>query len=318
MAQASETWQPARLIPVTGIGGEREKELRGTSAFLAVLGAVKEFGRAITTRCGAPAGSMETFIEVTFKLGQISCRPDGLIQVRRGQRTWTALLEVKTGQNQLDLTQVTNYVDVALEQGFDAVLTISNEIATTPGVHPVPVDKRKLRKVGLHHLSWSQIHTEALVERHNRSVSDPDQAWILDEFIRYLEYPKSGALDFSDMGKSWTRVRDAVANHTIRGSDAETLDVVARFDQLVAFTGMKLARRLGVHVQPGLSRGELADPAGRLQAQASRLAKTGDLSGSLVIPDAVAPMGITVDLRASRIDAWAVVAAPRAGRSTTR
>ncbi|MCU1459745.1 MAG: hypothetical protein JWL73_3837, partial [Actinomycetia bacterium] len=65
------------------------------------------------------------------------------------------------------------YLDVARAEGFDAVITISNEIATIPGVHPLAVDKRKLRKVGLYHLSWSEVHTEALIEQVNRLVSDP-------------------------------------------------------------------------------------------------------------------------------------------------
>ena len=108
-----EKWQRARLFPVTGIGNPNEQERRGTSVLLAVLSSVKEFGRALTTRCGAPAGSIETFIEVPFELNGANCRPDGLIRVRRGQRTWTALVEVKTGRNDLEAEQVTTYLDVA-------------------------------------------------------------------------------------------------------------------------------------------------------------------------------------------------------------
>jgi hypothetical protein len=40
-------WQPARLIPVTGIKGQEEQEARATSAFLAVLRAVPEFTYAL-------------------------------------------------------------------------------------------------------------------------------------------------------------------------------------------------------------------------------------------------------------------------------
>lgn len=66
-------------------------------------------------------------------------RPDGLIRVTRGQRSWTALVEVKTGRNDLSPEQVANYLDIAREQNFDAVITISHQVATTPGVHPVQV-----------------------------------------------------------------------------------------------------------------------------------------------------------------------------------
>src|SRR5580704_9427459 len=152
MASGDEAWQPARIIPVTGLSGTDEPERRGCSAFLAVLGSVREFGRAITVRFGAPAGAIETFIEVPFKLGEAAYRPDGLIRVRRGQTEWVALVEVKTGRNELVAAQVSAYVDIAREQGFDAVVTISNQIPTAPGVHPANIDKKKLRKVTLYHL----------------------------------------------------------------------------------------------------------------------------------------------------------------------
>jgi hypothetical protein len=318
MTSADETWQPARLFPITGIGGADEQERRGCSAFLAVLQSVREFGRALTMRCGAPAGTIETYIEVPFTLGEAKFRPDGLIRVSRGQKTWTALLEVKTGRNDLGTEQVSHYLDIAKEQGFDAVITISHEVATTPGVHPVAVDKRKLRKVDLFHLSWSRIHTEALLEQTNQMVSDLDQAWILAEFVRYLENPKSGAWDFDDMGADWVAVRNAAGLQTLRASDKETLNVVARFDQLLAFSGMELSRRLGASVQQRLSRKERAEPATRVQEQAIQLAKTGQLLGSLVIPNAAAPIDILVDLRANRVDCSAVLQAPTEGRASTR
>ena len=67
-------WEVARLIPVSGINGADEQERRGSSALLAVLASVKEFGRAITVPLGAPAGAIETFIEVPFQLGDRTVR----------------------------------------------------------------------------------------------------------------------------------------------------------------------------------------------------------------------------------------------------
>jgi hypothetical protein len=319
MVATKESWQPARLFPVTGIGGADEQERRATSALLAVLKAVQEFGRTLTMRLGAPAGSsIETFIELPLEYDGKPCRPDGLIRVVRGKREWTVLVEVKTGHNRLQADQISTYLDVARQMELDGVLTISHEIPTTPGVHPVAVDGRKLRRVQLHHLSWGQIHTEALIEQFNQSVADPDQAWILSEFIRYLEDPKSGALDFDDMGASWVTVRDNCARQTLRASDPETLDVVARFDQLISFAGMSLSRRLGVHVRPVLTAKELADQSARLQGQAALVARTGQLKGSLHVPNAAAPVDVLVDLRANRIDCSVTVTAPREGRASTR
>lgn len=255
----TSVFEPARLIPVSGINGSDEQERRGASALLAVLESVRELGRAILGPLGAPAGKISAFIKVPFDLGDKRYRPDGLIQVAYGKPVWTALVEVKTGRNDLQPAQLEGYLDIAKEQGIDVVLTISNQIAVTADEHPTSVDKKKLRKVQLRHLSWSQIHTEAVIERVNRSVADPDQAWILAELIRYLEHPRSGAVDFDDMGPSWVAVRDGVLNGTLRAGDKAAADVAARYGQLVAFAGMRLSRRLGVEVRPALSRAELQD-----------------------------------------------------------
>src|SRR5687768_17177905 len=110
---SEEKWHVARLIPTSGINGAEERERRATSALLAVMAAVREFGRAITQPLGAPAGALQTFIEVPFMLGDRQVFPDGLVRVVRGQRRWTALLEVKTGDSELAVAQLETYLDVA-------------------------------------------------------------------------------------------------------------------------------------------------------------------------------------------------------------
>lgn len=311
-------WQQARLIPVSGISGADEQERRGASALLAVLSSVREFGRAITGLLGAPGGTVETFIEVPFDLGGREVRPDGLIRVSRGKQTWTALVEVKTGRNDLHAPQLEDYLDVARDQGFDVLLTISNQLVTVPGQHPTAVDKKKLKKVSLKHLSWSQLHTEAVIERVNRSVADPDQAWILAELIRYLEHPRSGAVDFDDMGTSWVAVRNNSANRTLRANDTAAGEVVGRFGQLVAFAGMRLSRTLGVDVRSALTRAEMKDIGVYTQAGVTRLVDAGILHGALRVPNAAAPIDVTADLRSGLITCSITIDAPAQGRNTTR
>lgn len=315
---AEETWHAARLIPTSGISGAEEQERRATSALLAVMGSVKEFGRAITIPLGAPAGTLETFIEVPFDFEERRVFPDGLIRARRGTKTWTALVEVKTKTNPVEREQLECYLDVAREQGFDAVVTISNEIASTPGAHPTAVDKRKLKKVALHHLSWTQVLTEAVMQKEHRGVADPDQAWILGELIRYLEHPRSGAMSFDDMGASWVTVRAAITAGTLRPADKGVGEVAGRWDQLIRFAALRMGRQLGIEVQPALTRKDLADPALRAQALIDTLVKTGALTGGLRIPNAVGPVQITADIRASRITASVDISAPAEGRATTR
>lgn len=313
-----EPWHEARLIPTSGINGPDEQERRATSALLAVMVAVKEFGKALTHPFGAPSGKLEAFIEVPFTLGEKRCFPDGLIRVTRGSRSWTALVEVKTGKAKLSAEQLEDYLDIAREQGFDAVLTISNEIPPVDGHHPTKVDKRKLKKVDLHHLSWTRVLFEAVMQKEHRGVADTDQAWILGELIRYLEHPRSGALEFDDMGDSWVSVRDAVAAGTLRLTGKDAADVVSRFDALLRFASLNLGRELGIDVTPALSRKELAAPAVRAQALVKSLATAGVMQGAIRIPDTVGPLVVTVDLRANQVTCHTDVDAPADGRPTTR
>lgn len=313
-----QSWESARLIPVSGINGADEQERRGASGLLAVLASVREFGRAITGPLGAPSGTLSTFIEVPFSLGDRKLRPDGLIQAKRGKQTWTALVEVKTGRNDLQPAQLEAYLDVARAQGFDTVLTVSNQLVVTPGEHPTSVDRKKLKKVSLQHLSWSQIHTEAVIERVNRSVEDPDQAWILAELIRYLEHPRSGAVDFDDMGPSWVSVRNHVATRTLRASDKAVAEVVARYGQLVSFAGMRLSRKLGVGVRSVLSRADVANVGAHTQAGVTRLVDKGILHGALRVPNAAAPIEVRADLGSGLVTCSITVDAPSQGRNTTR
>lgn len=313
-----QPWSVARLIPTSGINGAEEQERRATSAVLAVLSSVKEFARTLMSPLGAPAGALETFIEVPFKLGDKKVFPDGLIRAKRGQKQWVALVEVKTGSNKLVSEQLENYLDVAREHGFDALITISNEIAPTRGMHPTPVDKRKLRKVTMHHWSWSELVTLAVMQKEYRGVADPDQAWILGELIRYLEHPKSGALSFDDMGPSWVPVREAVASGTLRSNDKGAVEIVTRFDALIRYACLQLGRQLGTEVLPVKSRQELEDASIRANELVASLVSTGTLTAAIRIPNAIGPLELTADLRANRITCHFDVAAPAEGKPTTR
>ena len=312
------SWSVARLIPTSGINGAEEQERRATSALLAVVSSVKEFARTMTVPLGARAGTVETYIEVPFDLGDKRVFPDGLIRIKRGSYQWTALVEVKTGDNSLVTEQLENYLDVAREHGYDALLTISNEIPPAMGMHPTVVDKRKLKKVALHHLSWSEVVAHAVMQKEHRGVADPDQAWILGELIRYLEHPKSGAMSFNDMGPNWVTVRESISAGTLRTSDKTAADVASRFDALVRFSCLQLGRRLGTEVTPIISRQHQSDPALRATALVSSLVASGTMSASIRIPNAIAPLEISADLRANKITCHFDVDAPTDGKPTTR
>jgi hypothetical protein len=310
-------WAPARLIPTAGIRGQDEQERRATSALLAVLKAVPEFGHALLKDLGAPKGRISTFVEVPFKDddGKVSI-PDGVIVVERGKSRWAMLVEVKTGDAALPDEQVGRYLDHARASGFQGVLTISNRITESPSVSPVSVDRRKLRNLQLLHLSWWRILTEAVVQHRHRGVTDPDQAWILGELIAYLDHEASGAGGFTDMGDKWVSVRDAAHNGTLRATDPEARSVIERWEQFAEYLALGLSQDLGRDVT--IARSRKVDPEQRRTAAVKQLADAGCLSATVKIPDAAAPLDLRADLRARRVLTSAVIDAPKEGRAISR
>ncbi len=293
-------WVRARLISTAGIRGAQEQETRATSALLAVMHGVPEFGSSLLRLAGGPRGTrtVDTYAEIRLKgAGGNDLRPDGAAVVkvpRVGRRSW--LIEVKTGTNQLDPEQVDAYLDLAKDGGFDGVLTISNQITASPAESPVELPKKPGRqpvRPDHYHLSWWRVLTEACVQHEHRGISDPDQAWILGEFIEYLDDPKSGVVPFRDMGPYWAKVRDGARRQQLQMQDPGVPEVVARWDQLVEYLCLCLFRDLGRSVE--VVRGKESTDE-RRQRLAAELVEHGRLAATIRIADAAAAVDITADL----------------------
>ena len=311
-------WHAARLIPTTGIGGQDEQEQRATSSLLAVMQAVPEFSRALLKYLDAPAGRIRTFSEVRFKnaIDKKVSIPDGGIVVDRGKTEWRCLVEVKTGHADLRPEQVAGYLDIARDNGIQAVLTISNQITSSPSEPPFPVDSKKTKKVVLRHLSWWHIMTEAIDQLRHRGISDPDQAWILGELIAYLDNERSGASGFTDMGDKWVSVRDGARALTLRSNDPAAGEVAHRFVEFTQWLALGLRQDLGRDVSVIWPKNET--PAARQASLVEKMVETGRLNASVKVPGAINPVDICVDLRTRLVDTSVQVAAPRDGRAKTR
>ena len=170
-----ETWIPARLVPA-GKMRQEEQETRATSVLLAVMPVVADFGHALLRELNAPKGQISTFTEVRLKdsAGKTHI-PDGAIRVDRGKTHWSCLVEVKTGRAALKSEQVERYLEIAREHDFDALLTISNQIRSDPEALPYDVDKRKVGKLDVRHISWWRILTEAIVQHRFRGSPIPSR-----------------------------------------------------------------------------------------------------------------------------------------------
>lgn len=312
-----ESWRSARLIPTIGIRGQEEQEQRATSSLIAVMFAVPQFGRALLSHLDAPKGRIATYTEIAFSnVDGERCRPDGAIVIERGKTNWCCLVEVKTGSAQLQTDQVSRYLDVARDEGFDGVLTVSNQITRTAGTSPIAIDRRRMKRLGLWHLSWWQILTDAIIQHRYHKIADPDQAWLLGELIAYLDHENSGASGFQDMGDRWVTVRDKARNSTLRPSDKDLPAIVDRWEQFIQFLCLGLSQDLGREVQPQTPRRETTDQ--RVEGLKRRLVDEGRLSAAVRVPDAVAPVELDVDFRARTVVTNVTVDLPREGRPLTR
>ena len=273
---------------------------------------MRPFARTLLSPLGAPAGVPSTYVEVPFSHREEAYRPDGLVEVRRGKRQWRALVEIKTGSAALAAPQIETYVDIARDHGFDCVITVSNQLATADGEHPVSIDRRKLRRVGLAHLSWDEIRSAAHMTLAGE-FSDPTQRAVLAEFLRYMSHERSGLHGFNDMGKRWAQVRDSSRSQTLRLADAGTSEVVDRFDQLMHHTSLKLTDALGVRVRAAAPQAA-PDQASRRQ----QLVDSGVLFGSIRVPGAVNRMVVRADIRTDTVSVSLAVPAPKTARADTK
>jgi hypothetical protein len=278
--------------------------------------AVPAFGHAILAQLGAPKGIITAFTEVRLKdkAGKTNI-PDGALVVRRGKKKWSCLVEVKTARSNIEPDQVARYIDMAREHGFDALLTLSNQIRTDDDSLPYEVDRRKVGKLKVRHMSWWRVQTEAILQHRHRGVDDVDQAFILSELIRYLEDDRSGASGFEDMGEAWTTVRRAARNETLRPRDPNAAEIAGRWSQFLEYLALRLSQELGVGVSQSRARGAAAD---REAKATQHLVETGVLEGKLNIPGAVGPTTIEANLRTGRVTTAVEIDAPFEGRPRTR
>ncbi len=313
-----DTWQPARLFSVFGVGAGEEQEKRATSALIATMQVVRPFARALCARMGAPAGAFEGYVEVQYERNDSKVIPDAVLKVVRGSRVWTGLLEVKTGSGKLRRDQLESYLDVARRKKYDAVISLSNDIPASPGELPIEVDRRKLAKVALRHLSWAEVAHEARMLLAHGGLDNDLHAWILSEFLRYLDHPRSGAAEFVDMGRHWVAVRDSVTAGTLRGGDPKALAVADTWVSLSRHLALRLTAELGVTVKHILPRRHLADPAARNAAVADRLADDGTFEAVFRIPDTVGDLVVVADVRTHKVRCRTTLDAPDEGTSGRR
>ena len=232
---------------------------------------VRPLAEQLLVRCGVRVGKtsdLHSYTEVEFVAadGSRKDRPDGILILLARKSRWTALIEAKIGNNEIGEEQVQRYAEIAREYGVDAVITLSNQLASLPSHVPYSVPKRLTNHVELFHISWVSVRTQAsLILRDNEEVS-PEQAFILKEMVRYFEHPSSGVKGFDQMNSEWHSLVLGVRNdQQFKRSSPEIENTVASWHQEERDVCLILSSRIGKQVDIRLSRKHEADPTLRLR-----------------------------------------------------
>ncbi|ROQ98296.1 stress response protein SCP2 [Streptomyces sp. 2132.2] len=307
----NDSWSPARLFPVPTLKSDKEREVRATSVLLSVMAQVPEFGRRLTAAFGAPAGRMQTFTEVSLPHGDTPRRPDGVIRVERAGKLWTALVETKTNGNPLKAEQVQQYMDIAARRGYEAVITLSNDVALegAPMVD-VKIDGRRKHKVSLWHLSWAEVAHQAQMLIRHEGVGNAAHAWLLQELLVYLRHEQSGCHGFQNMGAAWVPVRKGIEDETLAFDDPRAVEVVESWERLIRQVCLRLGGELGQKALPVQRARRGSDPQARRTAAAQQLCRDGRLGAELRVDGTSSVIAVTADLRTGKVRTCVDLPAP--------
>lgn len=290
---------PARLIPSFP---DSEKELRTTSILLACFRIVPDFANEILQEIGVSLpkrSSISTYTEIVFKKDNKTdkrSRPDGLIIVKSSNKIWSAIVESKVGNNLLTKQQIEEYLDLAKLNGVNALITISNQYVTIPTHSPLQISKQKIKSTDIFHFSWLSIQSKATLLLRNKIVSDPEQAFILAEFIQYLKDPQSGVSSFTQMGKGWREISLKINKGiNVKKSDTYIEETISSWQQFSKYLSIRLSELVGQPVYEHISRSRTNDPTVNYEVNVKDLTNDFYLDAEFEIPNAASRLHLKAD-----------------------
>ena len=317
-----ESFRP-RLVPVVT---DNRTELRIVSVLLATLTAVPPFAKNTLDRFGVRLNKTSTlncFVEVPFKSNANdtdALRPDGVIQLRTGSKTWTALVEAKVKNNPIDPSQIETYASVAAMYHIDAIITISNQLAFLPTHIPYQVPRKYTKKIQLYHMSWISLlrHAQLLMHDQESNEINSDQAFLLNETIRYFDHVSSGVKSFNQMNAEWPSLINAIRdNHTLNDHSREIENTVTSWHQEERDVCLTLSTMVGKTVSIRSTKNLKEDATLRFQNTSRKLTESCILESKFVIPDAASDLDVLIDITRRTISCSMTLDSPKDRKKPT-
>jgi hypothetical protein len=247
-----------------------------------------------------PRTAVEAFTEVVFsnEKPQIKDRPDGLLIVSTGRQTWSALIEAKIGNADVNEDQIKRYAELARDHSIDAVITVSNQFVARADHHPVKLAKALANRVKLFHWSWTFIQTQAYLLDLEGEIADPSHAFLLHEFVRFLAHPSTGVARFDAMNREWRDVVRTVQTGGVLPKSCNAIEnTIGSWHQETRDLCLLMSRIVGRAVRLKLGRTHRETPTERAREDCRKLAEHKTLSCTIEIPDAASDLRVVADLQ---------------------
>ena len=305
--------KPARLIPTIT---QSRKEERLVSVLLGSLRIVRPLADALLSRCGVKLGKtakVSSYVEVALPSaeGGTGDRPDGLICVSKRNTNWTALIEAKINNVEIDEAQIHRYAESAKRLGVDAVITLSNQLVPLPTHTPYAVPRRLTSKVRFFHLSWVSILTHAALILRDRQSLDVEQALVLDEMVNYFEHPGSGVKRFDRMNPEWRPLVHGIrVEQQFKRNSDEIRNTVSSWHQEERNLCLILNARIGQPISIRIPRKHQLDPTLRLRDASDVLLASQELRSSFIVPNAAGDVVVTINLQRRTVSCSMMIKAP--------
>lgn len=311
-----ESAPSARLIPVIP---DSRKEEKIVSIFLATLSVVRPFAERILDRCSIKVGKtadLRAYTEVDFPSadGNGAQRPDGILTLSmRGKKsTWTALVEAKIGNSDINEEQIHRYGEIAIQHKIDAVITLSNRLVSLPTHLPYSIPNRIANRVDFFHVSWISILTEADLILRDVEGMAAEQEFILREMVRFFKSSKSGVARFDRMSAEWKHLIAGIRmERQFRHDSPEIENTVASWHQEERDVCLILSRRIGKNVVIRLTRKYRDDASLRHRDACKSLIDTKVLRSAFKIPNAASDLEVMTDLQKRTISCSMKLDAPK-------